>query len=478
MEEDEINHLIGVFSSKSFMKRVIKTKRNSVVLKLIDYDNLPLNVFTISILVYLYHYQYKDSEPDDLNVIKDKLYIFLRREKNFNKNVGRHICKFKTYPIFQRRFDVYPAQHVGDEISSEKVFRNTFNYIKKWLADKLDDYDFGDEERTGFDKFCNLFDDEVVALEEDRYEFTLSSEYDIRALYVPKLKTAAIKIAEPGSDSIGNDRQFGRFYFTNISISDNGSFVELAVKVECQEPEKNIIKAVSTRPLFIHELFKDNDIDITEHGVGLSFKWFKKIDDKGKFTSRPYVINLDGDEELNKIKNVFFEDRRDILPVIFVNVDKLKSFDLSDNVSKPYFSINYLTDRMFGYAHVISYNNENVDKIKEIFKDNDKVKAAIEDSSIFAAVDKGYSIECFNINDYRDYIAFSKKVEEYIKTMMTERTYSFDNVLFFRELKNAYYKSKSNERDTIIGLEKEIEELKKAYEQKIDELNRRLKENN
>ena len=60
--------------------------------------------------------------------------------------------------------------------------------------------------------------------------------------------------------------------------------------------------------------------------------------------------------------------------------------------------------------------------------------------------------------------------------MMTERSYSFDDVLFFRELKNAYYKLKSNETDTIIGLEKEIEELKKSYEQKINDLTRKLNE--
>lgn len=483
LNKDEIEHLATVFSSKDFMRRVIKSKRNSVVSKLIDYDSLPLNVFTLSILIYLNYYQYgKDNvderinEPENLNAIKDRLGLFLSKEMPYNPNTGKKISRFKTYPIFQRCFDVYPSQNNNGGKDSKDIFKKSFNYIKRWLAAKLDDYDFADEEKDGFNKFYSVFENDGQEFNEDKYEFTLSSEYDIRALYVPDLKTAAIKIAEPGGDSERGERQFGRFFFTNISVKDNGDFVELAVKVECQEPERNIIKAGSTRPLFIYDIYMDEDVEVSEHSIPLDFKWLKQTDDRGKFSTVPYIINSSFADEAKKINNSLFDCRRDILPVLFANTDKLNDISLPEHASKSRFSMNYLTDRMFGYAHVVAFDNDAVGYLKDTFKKNDNFVNALEACPLFVVVDRGYVIEKFEVDISRGYTGFLKKVDDYIRIMMTERSYSFDDVLFFRELKNAYYKLKSNETDTIIGLEKEIEELKKSYEQKINDLTRKLNE--
>ena len=489
LHDNEIGYLAELFSSIIFMKNIIKVKRNSFALHLIKYKNeLPINVFTVCAIVYINDGLYSRNEsisayPDiEREHIKKCLCAFLNNANK--KNVyddTYNITKFNTYSTYQMSFDIYPGSCNNSEMTAYIVFKKVFRYVQGWLDSKVDLDAYDDDERADYDEFRRIFASTEVSRE--KKEFSLSSEYDIRAIYVPDIRAAAFKISEPGMNrkNIYNNKfdytQFSRTFFTDISISECDGYVRLSVKVDCKEPERNVVKSRSFRPRFISDIYKDKTLDISEHGVDRRLKWRMRYNDNGKFFSIPYKIFSDKSVAIGceTIKNYLLNNNclTNQLPIVFINTDEIQADKKEEN--RFTYNIPALTGHLMGYAYVVTYDNTVKASLSDCFKDDERFTDALDNYGIFVYL-KGksnvYEVVLYDFDKFTDYKDLSNSIENHVISRMVGRYYDFDDELFFRRLKNAYYELQAGElneqqRLLITGLTKENEELKQKYEQAL-----------
>lgn len=493
LSEEEIHFLARYFSSIVFLKRIIKIKRNSFVSRLVKYKNkLPVNIFTICLLVFLNDDLYSDGIidilPEGVNQanIKKELNLFLKNESVIYEERKNYISKYKTYPTYQMKFDIYPSQNDEKKQDIDDVFKIVFNNVYIWLDEKIDRNSFDKVELSNYINFGQIFNGKKDGYEdryEDRYELCISSEYDIRAIYVPMKKSAAFRIAELATDAKdGSSRKFdyhNRSFFSDIAISNCDDHVELSVKIECREPDRNIISAASFRPKFIRTMFMNTDLEFVEHGLSYDFRWIRQLSPDGKVTGGlPYVIdkdNISGVVEM--LKNIFIKSGVDsndgeVLPFIFVNSFSLNIITDINGVKGIDNEVKYLVRSLLGYAHIISYDDDIKDELISLF-DYKNITESIENNRIFVLTNESYYKNVFDIGENPDFLKLSNEIKSNFINNMVGRNYAFGSTLFFRELKNAYYELvagdlNDKQMQLIIGLSKENEELKIKYEQALE----------
>ncbi|MBO5387234.1 MAG: hypothetical protein J6A59_03740 [Lachnospiraceae bacterium] len=389
------------------------------------------------------------------------------------------IMRHKQYATYQACLDIY-----SDSISTEESYKKAFLHIIHWLKKRM-----GAESISNCDdlaKYPSIEEYQQLSMEE-MYGFSIDSQMDIRLYNLQSDNSWAMKITEPdnrveftsGSKTDGAEI-YGRTFITEIALHMDESKTTLAVQIICQEPITNNRDAMSFRPAFINNMFKDKDFEIVEGGIDRQFCFHKVYEDNW---TKGSAIKVDESNVEAFVDGLLANDSRQ-MPVVLcpeyagsITYETKRFINGEEKILEG--DVNSFAYSLMGYAHVavisdsvlmglfdderltcVGYEEKlqskyviyhtGVDPRTGLFKE--PVCCSLAGEDVYLEDDEFYGKQPLEI------------IEGLAKNYSVRKTFSFGEAKFYRELKKQYYRNegKGQIAETIANLEKDIAE-KETY---------------
>ena len=389
------------------------------------------------------------------------------------------IMRQRQYATYQTCLDIY-----SDSITTEESYKKAFLHIIRWLKERM-----GAESIAICDdlaKYPGIEEYQKLSMEE-MYGFKIDSQMDIRLYNLQSENSWAMKITEPdnrveftsGSKTDG-DEIYGRMFITEIALHMDESKTTLAVQIICQEPITNYREAMSFRPGFINNMFKDKDFEIVEGGIDRQFSFHKVYEEK---RTKGSVIKVDESNKEAFIDGLLTNEKRQI-PVVLCpeytcDITYLAERFINNEKKLIESDVNSLAYTLMGYAHVAVISDS---VLKGLFDDERlncfeyeeklKNKYVIYHTGVDPRTGLFKEPVCCSLTGEDEYLEedefYGKHalviVEALAKRYSVRKTFSFGEAKFYRELKKQYYRNegKGQIAETIANLEKDIAE-KETY---------------
>lgn len=441
--KERVERVTGIFSSPQFLKKVIKYKRSDLIRRFLDYPNdVPINIFNICAIIFS-----DVTTPEDGEEAQE-LRLLLRRylRMQFIKKERRPyipVKRYKQYATYQCYSDIYP---VRDEDSGE-VFRKVLHELLDWMTGRIGPDELTDNEAVQrIRDYVRKTKEEGFRLEPEVF-ISDTEELDIRFLYMEQEKTCVIRIIEPDNryEDLQTDYRSamladGRMFITDISLCQEETHVEMAVRILCRESASNMNPANSMRPAFVRQFAQAVDqFRIVEHGCSVNHAWiFEEIWKK------------DENEGVRQIGQVGDHDEW----MEFIGSTHLPVVLLPDVVMQSDFEKKGMANTLVGYGHVLMDPELSGNGIRIIYPPEGPDRERREET-----------VEPEMIDGTLTYVYTWNKVRNAVQKNIMGKDISFGKCKFYRELKNDYYKAKDGEtaehlKERIENLEREIRELK------------------
>lgn len=278
----------------------------------------------------------------------------------------------KTQLVMNRQYATYQVclEVFSAKLRTEEVFSKTQLYIVNWLKVRLGENVVQElPELLEYPSVEKYQEHDVHS----KKGFKYISNLDIKAFFLEEEYSWALRIEEPdnreefkhGSLEDSADIR-GRSFVTEIGLCKGETGVTLAVQITCKEPTDNVRDAVSFRPVFIKEIYKDSELMLREMGLDGRYCFQKSYED-GKMVTSPLVVNR---ENYGSFLSGLLNNEKRQLPVILCpETVKDATYPLlyyrnNQRIEKDG-NIQSLSYSLIGYAHVVVIADEVADFIFE-----------------------------------------------------------------------------------------------------------------
>lgn len=267
---------------------------------------------------------------------------------------------FKQYYTYQAFLEIHPTR----SISLEDCYKKTILYIMRWFRNRL-----GEEVFEKYPETVFLRDDYPEP--ENYKDFSLEDSKNINGFNFIDFETAYINdkcswlacLTEPDNGNENSGVQ-GRTFITEFFVNKLSESVALGIREACREPESNSEDASGFRPGFVRDIFFDDDVIITEFGIGKEYAFAKK----------PVILNGKSGEACERLySDLIISDKRQ-MPVLFVPGDYYKKY--SSEVDRK-------TQSLLGFAHVVVWEGSSAKLFNQAMKSEELAEVANEGQLIF-----------------------------------------------------------------------------------------------
>ena len=283
-----------------------------------------------------------------------------KSESNVELAKTTKLAFFKEYYTYQAFLEVHP----GDDIDVEGCYYKTILYIMRWFRNRLgvDIYERYPETVYLKEDFPEPENYKDFKIEESR-NINGFSFIDFEAAYINDKCNWLAKLTEPDNGNENSGVQ-GRTFTTEIFVNKLSDSVALGIRESCREPESNSEDASGYRPGFVRDMFYDDNLIISEFGLGKKYA----------FPKTPIKINGKSGEACETLyKELICSDNRQ-MPILFVPGEFYNSH--ASEVDKK-------TISLLGFAHVVVWENSCAKLFNQVMKSEELAEVAGEGQLIF-----------------------------------------------------------------------------------------------